>query len=224
MYLVAAMLLLFFPALAADQWNDLLKGKNLAAWQSVGDGIWTVLRDGTLVGQRDVIKNKPDPSWTRQQYDQWMYRQAWLYTNKEFDQFDLHVECWLRWGGNSGISIRDTSRAQYAVAAPPDFSRTPAHFGYEIQIANHYPDNTPTASIYGFAKAKPGHEIDNDWNTLDLEVRRDMIRVRLNGALVAEHPGDPARPKTGPIGLQLHDQNTVGMFRNIRIREIPGGR
>ena len=84
--------------------------------------------------------------------------------------------------------------------------------------------DTPTASIYGFAKAKPGHQIDDDWNSLDLEVRTNMIRVRLNGALVAEHPGDPARPKTGPIGLQLHDQNTVALFRNIRIREIPGGR
>jgi hypothetical protein len=47
-----------------------------------------------------------------------------------------------------------------------------------------------------------------------------MIRVRLNGRLVMEHPGDPQRPKTGPIGLQLHDANTVVMFRNLRIREI----
>jgi hypothetical protein len=52
-----------------------------------------------------------------------------------------------------------------------------------------------------------------------VEVRNSMIRVHLNGELVMEHAGDPARPKTGPIGLQLHDPNTVIMFRNIRLRE-----
>jgi hypothetical protein len=36
---------------------------------------------------------------------------------------------------------------------------------------------------------------------------------------MAEHPGDPKRPKTGPIGLQLHDQFSVIQFRDVRIRE-----
>jgi hypothetical protein len=44
--------------------------------------------------------------------------------------------------------------------------------------------------------------------------------VTLNGQLVAEHAGDPQRPKAGPIGLQLHDQFSIIMFRNVRIREI----
>jgi hypothetical protein len=38
--------------------------------------------------------------------------------------------------------------------------------------------------------------------------------------LVAESAGDPKRSKTGPIGLQLHDQNALVMFRNIRIQEV----
>ena len=45
-------------------------------------------------------------------------------------------------------------------------------------------------------------------------------RVALNGRTVAEHAGDPRRPKAGPIGLQMHDQFSLIMFRNIRIREI----
>jgi hypothetical protein len=40
-----------------------------------------------------------------------------------------------------------------------------------------------------------------------------MIHVRLNGQPLAESPGDPARSKTGPIGLQLHDRFTWIMFR-----------
>jgi hypothetical protein len=41
----------------------------------------------------------------------------------------------------------------------------------------------------------------------------------VNGRLSAEHPGEPGRPLVGPIGLQLHDQFTFVMFRNLRIRE-----
>jgi hypothetical protein len=37
--------------------------------------------------------------------------------------------------------------------------------------------------------------------------------------VVTEYEGDPARPKTGPIGLQLHGRSGPVMFRNIRIRE-----
>jgi len=43
---------------------------------------------------------------------------------------------------------------------------------------------------------------------------------KVNGTLAAEYAGDPARSQTGPIGLQLHDQFTFALFRNIRIREI----
>lgn len=219
MYRLAALIVLLLPACAPAQWVNLFNGKNLDGWEPIGDGVWTVLRDGTLTGQRDVVKNRAELCWTREQYNRWMYHQAWLYTRKDFDEFDLHLEYWLRWGGNSGVSIRDSSRAR--VAVDPAFGNTPSHIGYEIQIANHYGDNYPTGSIYLFAKAKTGYQVDDDWNALDIEVRRGLIRVKVNGEPVAESAGDPSRPKTGPIGLQLHDQNSVAMFRNIRIREIP---
>jgi hypothetical protein len=54
---------------------------------------------------------------------------------------------------------------------------------------------------------------------MDISSRNDKITVRLNGRVVAEHPGDPKRSKTGPIGLQLHDQFSIIQFRNIRINE-----
>ncbi len=31
---------------------DLFNGKNLDGWESIGDGVWTVMRDGTLLGLR----------------------------------------------------------------------------------------------------------------------------------------------------------------------------
>ena len=183
----------------------LLNG-NLDNWEVIGDGIWMVLRDGVLVGQRDLKKAE---------------NQSWLYTKKnDYGEFDLHLEWWTRADGNSGVSIRDTSRAQYAVGAGHDPQRTPAHIGYEIQISNGDGDEYPTGSVYLFAKAKADVQHDFDWNSLDIESRNNLIRVKLNGQVVAEYPGEPDRPKAGPIGLQLHDHTALAMFRNIRIQEV----
>jgi 3-keto-disaccharide hydrolase len=130
------------------------------------------------------------------------------------------VEYWVRSGGNSGISIRDTSRAKYGILMPVDYKRTPSKIGYEIQINNRFPDPHPTGSIYGFQDAQGDFLKENDWNTLDIESRQELIRVKLNGHTVAEHAGDPARSKTGPIGLQLHDRFSTVMFRSVQIREL----
>ena len=71
-----------------------------------------------------------------------------------------------------------------------------------------------------FDAAKPGHQVENDWNAFDIESREEMIRVKLNGHVVSQYAGEPGRPKTGPIGLQLHDKASLVMFRNIHIKEL----
>ena len=57
------------------------------------------------------------------------------------------MEYWVRAGGNSGISIRDTSRAQYAIVTPVDYKKTPSKIGYEIQINNRFPIRIPPAAF-----------------------------------------------------------------------------
>ncbi len=217
--MVLAWPLLFFFAASTPLFN----GKNLDGWEVLGDGQWTVMADGTLLAQRSADLRKvlaPGKLTTKAEFEAWENTQSWLYTKRgDFGEFDLHVEFWTRTHGNSGISIRDSSRARHGITTPPDYKRTPSKIGYEIQINNRYPDPHPTGSIYGFADAKPGSMREDDWNSLDISSRVNKISVRLNGQLVAEHAGDPQRPKTGPIGLQLHDQFSVVMFRNIRIRE-----
>jgi hypothetical protein len=217
---ILALLVCLAASAHAAGWKKLFNGKDLTGWEPVGNGIWTVWTDGTLVGQRDLINNGPRKEWIeKDKFRGWLDTQAWLYTKQEFKEFDLHVEYWLRFGGNSGVSLRDPSRAKYAVVTPPDFKKTPSKLGYEIQIINLYPDPQPTGSIYTFAKAKTGAQKDNQWNAMDIECRNDTIRVKVNGVLVAESKTDSQRPKIGPIGLQLHDQFSVCMFRNIKIRE-----
>jgi len=217
------------PAAFAQQWQDLFNGKNLDGWQPRGECTWTVLADGTLLGQRRFDVPKLFPKWPvdQKEFRNWWGRQAWLYTEREFGEYDLHLEYMLPPRGNSGISIRDVSRGHYAIDEPDDtavLARTklkgsPAHIGYEIQLID--PDNNRYASgsVYLFNAAKTGVQKSGAWNNLDVESRNEHIRVSVNGVEVSASPGDPNRSKTGPIGLQLHDQSTFVMFRNIRIRE-----
>jgi len=211
--------------LAAADAVRLFNGKNLDGWEIIGDGQWTVMADGTLLGQRigdlrkQLVPGGPLP--TPQAFKSWVDSQSWLYTRRnDFGEFDLHLEYWTKTTGNSGVSIRDTSRAKWAILTPPDYTRTPSKIGYEIQINNRFPDPHPSGSIYGFVDAPRDAQHDDDWNSMDISSRNDLIRVRLNGRVVAEGPGDPKRSKTGPIGLQMHDQFSIVMFRNIRIAEV----
>ena len=206
-YLVTFFLLAAaFSGAPAASWTDLLNGKDLAGWEVEGLGVWTVLDNGVLVGQCDPAR-PCEP-------------QSWLYTKKEFDEYDLSLDYWLRLGGNSGVSIGDRLRAKNAVDPKTGGWPTPARTAYEVNI-----DNGPgggydiTGSIYKFAQAEAGAQRNTGWNTLLIEVRKDLIRVTLNGRVVAQHPGVPDRPKAGPIGLQLHSPTDVVMFRNLRIRE-----
>jgi hypothetical protein len=221
----ACLLVLLAAGLTAADMKPLFNGKNLDGWEIIGDGQWTVLSNGTLVGQRLADLRKmmaPGAAFTTpQQYSAWMNQQSWLYTKRnDFGEFDLHVEYWTKTMGNSGVSIRDTSRAKWAITIPVDYTRTPSKIGYEIQINNRYPDPHPSGSIYGFVDAPKDAQRDDDWNAMDIVSRADKITVSLNGRVVAEHPGDPKRSKTGPIGLQLHDQFSITQFRNILIREL----
>lgn len=210
------------PLAYAQDWHNLL-ANGLDQWDVVGNGIWTLRSDGVVMGyskfDTKFLEDQGD-KLTYQHFQDWHAQQSWLYTKKEFEEFDLQIDYWVLSPGNSGISIRDSSRGQYAVTIPPDFKRTPAHIGYEIQINGSGPSRNPTGSLYTQVVAPDGPQKDGEWNTLLIESRKNMIRITLNGQQVSEHPGVEGRPAKGPIGLQLHDQHNVVMFRNIRIREL----
>jgi hypothetical protein len=203
--------------------KSLLNGKDLNGWEVRGDGKWIVIDGGVLVGQRDYDSKSLAPGkrfTSEKEYGQWLNHQAWLYTKESFEQYDLHVEFWTKEHGNSGISLHDPSRAESAIAWPPDFTKTPAKIAYEIQINNNYPDPHPTGSIYGFVDAPKDALRENQWNVMDITVRKDSIAVKLNGREVAKIKPDPKRATSGPIGLQLHDQFSVIHFKNIWIKKI----
>ena len=192
-------------------WKPLFDGKTLEGWEPRGDCLWSVLPDGTLLGQRSPGTGPAD----LKQFASWMGRQAWLYTKAEYGEFDLHVEYWIPAGGNSGVSIRDRSRAHGAIgeedSARPDLAAfpktTPAHIGYEIQIIDDDAEKYPTGSVYTFVpredrRASPRRVEQHGYRI----AQRQRIRVRLNGRSSRRVRANAARSKTGPIGLQLHDR------------------
>ena len=220
-YLPLPLLLVLLAAQTAQAQRgdfDNLLGKDLSQWESVGDGIWKLTPDGILLGHRPVT-DESEAIVERASFTAWQSSQAWLYTKKEYGEFDLHLDYFVGAPGNSGVSIRDPSRAQFAVTIPLDADRTPAHVGYEIQIDAGGSDQWPTGSIYGVERARTGVQKIDAWNSLNVESRKSGIRVSVNGIVVAEHPGLPDRPLTGPIGLQLHDRGSVVMFRDIWLME-----
>jgi hypothetical protein len=100
--------------------------------------------------------------------------------------------------------------------------------GYEIQIdATDAADRT-TGSIYTFRSADiaardaalnpPG-----EWNTYELLVEGQRIRVYLNGSLINDFTNtDPARNLDGYIGIQNHSASDQAAFRNVRVKELGG--
>lgn len=203
--------------LHAQQSKPLFNGKNLDGWQKHGEVEWSV-NDGILIGKSPRPTRKPFGEWpiTEKQYRTWLTQQAWLYTEAEYEEFDLQLEYWIPEGGNSGISIRDSSRGDKSYGVSPQI--TPAHIGYEIQIIDDGPQPFPSGSIYTFVAAPKELHKKEAWNVLEIQSRKQMIRTRLNGKLAAEFAGDPKRPLKGPIGLQLHDRYSLVMFRNIAIK------
>jgi hypothetical protein len=98
----------------AEEWQLLFNGRDLEGWQVRGNGVWSVMPDQVLLGQRK--QTRPAEPISAQTVRSWFFEQAWLYTEKEYSNYDLHLEYFLPPHGNSGISIRDQSRAHFAIS------------------------------------------------------------------------------------------------------------
>jgi hypothetical protein len=134
------------------------------------------------------------------------------------------LEYWIPAGGNSGVSIRDRSRGHGAIgeedSVRPDLAgypkSTPAHIGYEIQILDYDAANS-TGSIYELVPARTGVHRPGLWNSMDIESRASLIRVRVNGQVVLWRDIANAQP-----GSALYNQ-IVGWAAKIKAFGAPMG-
>ena len=139
------------------------------------------------------------------------------YSAREFRSYSLTLDWRMTGDSNSGVFIG------FPASTDPLSAVTN---GYEVQIdATDEPQRT-TGAIYGFQSADiaardaavrpPG-----EWNTFEVVVSGERVRVLLNGVQVNDFTNtDPARSlASGHIGIQNHGANDAVSFRDIRLTE-----
>ncbi|MFC7531663.1 ThuA domain-containing protein [Actinoplanes sp. GCM10030250] len=141
------------------------------------------------------------------------------YSAKQFTNYSLKLDWRLAGDDNTGVFL----------GFPPSTDPWSAvNNGYEVQIdATDAADRT-TGAVYTFKSADlaardaalnpPGA-----WNTYELLVEGERLRVYLNGVQINDFlNADPARSLAGHIGIQNHGADDEASFRNIRIKELGG--
>ncbi len=159
---------------------------------------------------------------------------GWLFTDKEYANFDLRLEFKLPEMGNSGVALRSPNRGD------------PAYAGMEIQILDdrnykkNYAGLRPTqltGAIYDITSPREdATKPHGEWNHYRIVAHGSQIKVELNGVIIVEedlakiveqlktsdekklraHPG--LTREKGHIGLQSHDGRVE--FRHLRIKEL----
>ncbi|WP_414720119.1 ThuA domain-containing protein [Umezawaea sp.] len=166
-----------------------------AGWSQAGTGSFANA-DGTLTS-----RGGPGNLW---------------HSAKEFGSYSLKLDWRLTGDGDSGIFL----------GFPASGAADPGAGGYEVAIDASGAANTTTGAVHG-AQAPDTAVRDaalnppGQWNTFELLVEGERLRVLLNGRQVNDFTNtDPARSlRQGHVGLQNLGDGAVS-FRNVRIKEL----
>jgi len=188
------------PTAPEDGYRSLFDGtsSSLSRWHHAGPGSFTLQDDCTLLSAGGL---------------------GLLSFDEEFNAYSLKVDWKVAGDDNSGVFV-----------GYPDVGEDPwvaVNEGYEIQIDATDADDRTTGSIYSFQSADlPARDAalhpPGEWNSYEIVVQGQTIKVYLNGALVNDFVStDPARDLTqGFVGIQNHGDGDDVFFRNIQIKEI----
>ncbi|MFF0016645.1 ThuA domain-containing protein [Streptomyces sp. NPDC005374] len=176
--------------------------ESMAAWKQAGPGSFTLSADGTLTSSGGM-------------------GMLW-YAASGFSSYSLKLD----W--RTASPTGDDNSGVFVGFPPSDDPWSAVDNGYEIQIdATDVPEKT-TGSVYGFRSAdlkKRDRALNppGEWNTYEIRVTGERLRVRLNGVQINDFTNtDPARSlRDGHIGIQNHGADDRMSFRDIRIRELP---
>ncbi len=189
----------------ASPWVELLAGSNLTKhWNTKGN--WTMDADGVV-----TLTPRPGESgWSR--FD------AYLWSEKEYRDFEIQFEYRVEKGSNSGFYFRVGDK------------NSPVAKGIEVQIYDSFgkgadkklTDHDSGGIIPGLPPTKNATLPPGEWNKFTITSQNDKLTVVLNGELVNEVDLTQAklqgRPQSGFIGFQDHALPLS--LRNIRIREL----
>lgn len=191
---------------SAEGWVNLLAGDDLTAhWTTKGNWIFDK-KEGTV-----LLEPRPgEKGWNR--FD------AYLWSKKQYQDFEVDFEYKVQKSGNSGF---------YFHVGDMD---SPVVKGIEVQIYDSYgkpadkklTDHDSGGIIPGLPPMKNTAKPANEWNRFQITCKGKDLTVRLNGEVVNEvdltGKNLKGRPETGYIGFQDHGLPLA--LRNIRVREL----
>ena len=188
----------------AEEWVDLLpEGKLAPHWKTTGN--WVEEDGAVTLKPRDGEKG-----WSR-----WT---AYLWSDKEYDNFEISFEYMPEKKSNSGF--------YFNVGDKDD----PVAKGVEVQIYESHSkgqdakltDHDSGGVIPGVAPTKNTANPAGEWSKFEITVQGNDLTVKLNGEVVNEVKLDEGRlkgrPEKGYIGFQDHALPLS--LRNIKIREL----
>ena len=224
---LAALALACVHAHADEKDTVLFDGKNLDHFEST-PGSWEIEKDGSVVCRMQETKDKKGKTRIR--------GMGYLWTKKEFTDFDLSLSYKLTSGANSGVFYRTDKD-------------NPVQGGFEIQLMDNegfqkktkrkLPPRKLNASFYdGVAPAGDFSKPVGQWNKLRLVCKGPAVTCHLNGKLAfsvnlddwtepGKNPDGTTNkfktafkdmPRKGRIGFQNHGQ--VVWFRDMLIRPL----
>jgi hypothetical protein len=184
--------------------TDVAGSKLAKDWTTTGN--WRVGPDGVIA----LVPRPGESGWQR--YD------AYLWSRRQYKDFDADFEYKVAKGGNSGF--------YFHVGDLKD----PVKHGIEVQIYDSpgkkegakLTDHDSGGIIPGIPPTKTAAKPAGEWNRMQVTVQGKNVKVVLNGQVVNEisldNPKIADRPPTGYIGFQ--DHGLPLWLRKIKIREL----
>lgn len=187
-------------------WVTLFNGKDLEGWEPKNGSARFEVKDEMIVGT--TVPNSPN---------------SFLFTKKEYSDFEFEFEVLVDKELNSGVQIRSHSL--------PSYQNGRVH-GYQVEIAvNGYSggiyDEARRARFLN-AEAQPTEKVRElvkagEWARYRVVCQGDRIQTWVNGVQVTDLRDDMTR--SGYIGLQVHGVGKRSdplqvRWRNLRLREL----
>jgi hypothetical protein len=212
---MAAIVLVGGAAIGADDapaWKPLFNGKDLDGWAHVGPGKM-VIEDGTIrtEGGMGLLW------YTKEPLGDCVIRIVYKTTAE---------------ASNSGVFIR--------IDGEPKDEWHGVHKGYEVQICDAGDPFHRTGAVYSLSKATAAPGKVGEWNTMEITLDGEIVKVSVNGVPVntfdpkqpvparqkSYEPERGPRPTKGYFGLQNHDDYASGTqvyFKSVEVRPLRGG-
>ena len=206
----------------------LLADPGLPAWKHVAgnDAHW-IVRDWRLLydGKSEAKEPRDKHLWTAKDYGDFELVVDWRLPNKpvkksypvvlpdgndKLDDAGKVVMQEVDDAGNTGILLRGNEEAQINICCYPVGSGEVTAFRVNKALS---------AEVRAALTPKPKADAPlGEWNRFIVVMKGDRLSINLNGKQIIENAQLPGVAKSGPIGLQHH--NEAVEFGNIFVREL----